>query len=135
MPRCPRTNTRSSTQRKSRVPLRRYTTAEVSFLRAIHSRPCIELQLSPLLFLRFIWDRSPIFILFHEYPSPPPPTDTCMFSWLLCLFLIIYNTRCGSWPHLISATDCITTYRSFITYISALPPSLCPISSILSPIV
>ena len=133
MPRCPRTNTRNLTRRKSRVPPRRYKTAEVSFLRGIRSSPCIELRPLPL---HFIWGPSLIFILFHNYFSSFLPT----LAWLvvlLCLFLNIYNTRCGSWSHLILAmpTDCITTYRSFIPYISALPPSLSYTFYIPSPIV
>ena len=102
-------------------------------MRGIRSSPCIELRPSPL---HLIWGPSLIFILFHNYFPSFLPT----LAWLvvlLRLFLNIYNTRCGSWSHLILAmpTDCITTYRSFIPYISALPPSLSYTFYIPSPIV
>jgi hypothetical protein len=116
---------RNSTRRRSRVPPRRCMTAGASFLRAIRSSPCIEMHCFSRLFFFFLAPSPSLCSLFYSIIIIlPPPTHA--LAWLLDCFA---SSLSSIIPGVAVPTDCITTHRSFITYISALPPSL---SNILS---
>jgi hypothetical protein len=61
------------------------------------------------------------FILFGNY-SPSPHSHGCLLALPLSLSSIIPGGTLGPISPQALPTDCITTCRSFITYISAFPP-------------
>ena len=103
------------------MPPRRFMTVEVSFLRVIRSSPCVEMRPSPLLFLLFFSPSHTCFILFGNY-SPSPHSHGCLLALPLSLSSIIPGGTLGPISPQALPMDCITTCRSFITYISAFPP-------------
>lgn len=80
---------------------------------------------SPLLFLRFFYYQATPCAIFYSViipPPLPPHSHGCLLALPLSLSSIIPGGALGPISPQAMPTDCITTCRSFITYISAFPP-------------